>query len=429
MAWIVSAVLCFCPVLSSGKEAAPSPPASEIESLQREVQAIQDEYRRRIAALEDRLARLEAERARKAAPAGAGDELEALHQAARRAAGVTAGGEPHPATMAPATTEAMAGHERNLRRLNPEISVTGDLLGLSSDTEQDFDAREFELDIRSALDPFSAARWTISFGEEDVEIEEAYLVFNRLPAGLVLRAGKMRQTFGPLNRIHQHALPQVDYPLVIQDDFAPEGLGQTGISLEWLVPHPWASANELTLQITDTSSEAFGEEPSGNLSFLAHVKNFWDLSASTYLELGFSGLEGSPATGRDTRVLGADLTLHWQPPSRAKYREITWRSEYLLSSRDNLLGERQDAAGGYSYIEGLLRRNLYVGLRYDRVENPLDPDLKKWASEPYITWWLSEWVRLRAAFQTLNDDLLEDTDHRFKLEFTWAAGPHKHESY
>ncbi len=34
---------------------------------------------------------------------------------------------------------------------------------------------------------------------------------------------------------------------------------------------------------------------------------------------------------------------------------------------------RQDALGGYTYLEGLFRRNLWAGLRLDWAEDPLEP--------------------------------------------------------
>ena len=47
---------------------------------------------------------------------------------------------------------------------------------------------------------------------------------------------------------------------------------------------------------------------------------------------------------------------------------------------------------------------------------------------PYLTWWQSEYVRLRAEVQLLENDL-GDEENRFALQLTWAAGPHKHETY
>jgi hypothetical protein len=303
------------------------------------------------------------------------------------------------------------------------------VIAVGGDAREDFDGREFELDLQSALDPFSRTRWTLAFSpEEGVEIEEGWILYSGLPGGLELKAGKFRQRFGPLNQQHLHALPQSDYPLALSTYFDEEGLAQTGVAMSWLLPRPWASANELVVEVTDGESAAFGGEDFDRLVVLGRLKNYWDLSSSTYLEWGLSGISGRAAGNLDSEILGTDLTVHWQPPARAKYRELTWRVEALRSRRDDPSGISREAWGGYSYLEGLLRRNLYAGLRYDRVEDPLAPEMETTAWFPYLTWWQSEYVRLRALYGMVEgpDGTKED---EFTLQITWAAGPHKHEAY
>ena len=411
-----------------------------IEDLERRLEEMQSRYEERIEELERRVAELEAERPATAATAAepepidptapepsAGDaDLAALRAAAAAAAGE--GVAAAPPASAP-VAEAVVGNERNLNRLNPEISFTGDVVAFGGEGQADIDGRELELDLQAALDPFSSTKFTIAFGPEEVEIEEGFIRYDGLATGLGLRAGKMRQTFGALNRWHLHALPTPDYPLVLQSFFGEEGLAQTGLSAEWLLPRPWASANELTLQVTDGAAEPFGGESFDRLVVLGHLKNYWDVSDATYFEWGLSGAAGSPAPGRDTRLWGTDVTLHWQPPARAKYREVTWRTEAMLSERDDEEGVRQEAWGGYTYVEALLRQNLYAGVRYDRVENPLAPAFATWAVEPFLTWWQSEYVRLRLAWQHLREEPFDDGRDRFLLQATWSAGPHKHELY
>jgi hypothetical protein len=420
-------------------------PADEIARLREEITALESEYTARLDELERRLAKLEetavpevpspGSPAAEAAPPE--DELARLRAAAAEAArqaAVAAG-------PAPAPAEGPAfGRERNLNRFNPEVSVTGIFLGQASDdTREEFRAQEFELDLQSALDPFSRARVTVALSDEGTaEVEEGWVSYSALPGGLQLYAGKFRQRFGPLNRQHLHALPQVDYPLVFQRYFGEEGLAQTGVSIDWTLPHPWADANELTLEITDGENEIFGGESFERLAVLGHFKNFWDLSSAAWLEWGLSGIwGGAPNDGPDlagtNRVLGTDVTYHWQPPSRAKYRELTWRTEVLLSQRvDGLgLGEggRQDAWGGYSYLEALVSQNLYAGLRLDRVEDPLDASSRLWGVSPYLTFWQSEFVRLRAELRHLSGDFGDFPENQLFLQLTWAAGPHKHETY
>jgi hypothetical protein len=386
-------------------------------ALRAELTALSLEYQSRLADLEARLASLEAEDKQ--------DELSRLRQAAQQAAGS------QPTTTVEVPEGPAVGRERNLNRLNPEISMTGIVLGIASDQDRDeFQAQEFELDLQSALDPFSRTRVTLAFRQEEVEIEEGYVIYNSLPGGLELMAGRFRQRFGKLNRQHRHALPQADYPLANQIYFGEEGLAQTGISLNWLLPRLWSSATDLTLEITNgENEEALGGELFEDFSVLGRVNNYWDLSPATYLEWGLSGVVGKTADQGDSRVWGTDITYLWVPPSRAKYRGINWRTGLLLSQRDDELGQRQDAWGGYTYVEGLVAQNLYLGLRADRAEDPLDPDTYLWGILPYLTWWQSEYVRLRFEYGYLRDSALDEAENRFAIQLTWAAGPHKHSTY
>ena len=76
-----------------------------------------------------------------------------------------------------------------------------------------------------------------------------------------------------------------------------------------------------------------------------------------------------------------------------------------------------------------MAQNLYAGVRYDRVEDPRDPGHVRWGVFPNLTRWQSELVRLRGEDGFLKDDLTGDQENRFSLQLTWAAGPHKHETY
>jgi hypothetical protein len=76
-----------------------------------------------------------------------------------------------------------------------------------------------------------------------------------------------------------------------------------------------------------------------------------------------------------------------------------------------------------------MAQNLYLGARLDWVEDPLDPERELRGIAPYLTWWQSEYVRLRAEYAYVEDRPSGEHEGRFSLQLTWAAGPHKHETY
>jgi hypothetical protein len=55
-------------------------------------------------------------------------------------------------------------------------------------------------------------------------------------------------------------------------------------------------------------------------------------------------------------------------------------------------------------------------------------DDSAWLISPTLTWWQSEWVRIRAEYDHLERSMGETTN-LFALQITFAMGPHKHETY
>jgi hypothetical protein len=82
----------------------------------------------------------------------------------------------------------------------------------------------------------------------------------------------------------------------------------------------------------------------------------------------------------------------------------------------------------WSLAELRLSPSWLVGGRVDWVEDPTNPDRTAWLVSPTVTWWQSEWVRVRAEYDLLGRSVGEDTG-KFLLQVTFAMGPHKHETY
>jgi hypothetical protein len=360
---------------------------------------------------------------------------------------------------------------RALQAQNPEISLTGDFLGrlyINDDFrkpyppapgEEDlehaasnlsgFDLRAVELNIQSNLDPYSFAKAVICFGAEGVDVEEGYLTWPGLLPRLTLTVGRFKQQFGVINRWHEHALDQVDFPKSIQLFFGEEGLAQTGFSAKLLLPRMWAHANELTIEVTNAENGSlFAGEFWSVPSVLGHLKNYYDLSKSTYLELGLSGLWGfnnrrsflvqDETTGeygvqdepwRSTVVSGVDLTVAWVPPSLSKYRWFIWRTEGMYLWRETPEGVIH-AFTGFTYFDFRINQIFVIGARVDAGQKPqIEDDREYVQASPYLTAWLSEWVFLRLQYNYLWNRGKEEPEHLVLLQVDFSVGPHKHEKY
>jgi hypothetical protein len=337
---------------------------------------------------------------------------------------------------------------RSLQELNPEISISTDMLAnykteaphYTDESRSGFKLRVVEFMFQSNLDPFSFTKIIVEAGHEGVEVGEAYVTWVNLFNRFNLTAGKFRQQFGVVNRWHGHALDQTFFPLPITLYMGEEGLNQIGLSFNWLMPSLTANANELTLQITNSQNEElFGGEEYSLPSGLVHFKNFYDLNPSTYLEVGFTGLAGTNddigfTFSEDhtwTYMAGADLTLVWEPVNRARYKGVTWRSEgYYLYRQQNGNGDIE-AIGGYSYLEYRLSRRFIVGARVDIAQPPElnNGDTYLWQTVPYITFWQSEFVYMRLQWNHLDGNNIDEKDNQVFFQIDWSIGPHKHEKY
>ena len=425
----------------------------------------------RLAALVDSLSREVARLSEAGQEPEADDALARLRAAA--AAAVAAGGQP--TTAGGADDQEFVGRQRSLQALNPEISVNADIFGhLNKDdvSENNFFAREFEVSIISNLDPFSRAKVFLSHhgagaeiapfeegedahahGEEvggGFAVEEGYVEWVGLPGGLGLKLGKFFQQFGQLNRWHAHALPFQTRSFPHLAFIGEESLAQSGVSVHWLAPFGGLGGTyEATVEVTRSGNETlFGE--AGDLSLLGHLNGFWNLSPSTDVDLGLSWIRGTYMDDHfagDRDLYGAEMAFTWRPPGQSRYRGFTLRggvmalngliSQVVHADEDDEHESEDDvfplwdrrAMGWWSAAELRLSQSWLLGGRFGRVENPEDLGKTAWVMSPTLTWWQSEFVRLRLEYDLLGRSFSPANEGRLFVQVTMAMGPHKHETY
>jgi hypothetical protein len=359
------------------------------------------------------------------ADSAAAAELAALRAAA---AGATA-----TADTAPPRQQAKLG----ANAMNPEISVTGDFRMVATDPgpqRDNFLAREFEIGLQSALDPFSTAKVTVAFEDGEASVEEGYVYFTALPAHLRVDLGQFRQQVGELNRWHLHALPEDEYPLVIRRYGGEEGIAAPGASVYWPLPFSGkAGTYELTVQATTGENDvlfAGGRRPAIN----AQLSGFWQLSRATFAQVSVSGLHGTnPDTSLTTDLATVAARFTWRPPQRGQAKELTLRGElWALRRQFDLAGPDAFNAtrlGGFGDVSWKLDRRWVASLRGDYVQSPeVGPETHEWAVTPSLTYWQSEFVFLRGVYEHLRG-VSGDSSDRLSLQVVWAMGPHKHELF
>lgn len=353
----------------------------------------------------------------------------------------------------------------SLQALNPEFSISGDFINSYRDNPSenefaDFTVRGLGLHLESYLDPYSRFKAAIHTAPEHAGLEEAYFMRYGVVGGINLTLGKFRQQFGVVNRWHKHALDWIDFPLPLLFIFGDEGLNQTGFAFDWS-GSAGGFSHGLDLQITEGANEhLFAGNSRKRPSILARYKLFRDLTESTYLELGVTGLVGwndawelpgdvVEDDTRDAEVYGADVTVLWEPTGRMRYRNIEWRSEFYYLNKNIIApdGSGPDVLnpwGCYSSLQAKVSRTVEIGTRFDYYEpdaklyatpdlmSPLavaEADAYRWLVAPYITWWQSPFVKFRLEYEHEDGDYMGVREDRVLLQCVFAAGPHKHERY
>ena len=232
----------------------------------------------------------------------------------------------------------------------------------------DVNQRSVELNIAASVDPFAKGYAVINAsadpitGEATAVVEEAALQTTSLPCNLELKAGRFFGEFGRLAYIHDHELPFVNRPLVLDQYIGGESRTD-GAQLNYLLPI------EHYVSLTVGVGDGFGSAPNdindsnngnyrnfGGLSFFGRGSTSFDLTPDLSLEPGVSGLlnpetinrGGVLALPNDTPVTlpqfpgsrlsqtgrsleGVDLTLSWKPLQNNQFQSIIWGTEVLRS--------------------------------------------------------------------------------------------------
>lgn len=383
--------------------------------------------------------------------------------------------------------------------------------GAHDPNKRGFTLGQAELSFSGAVDPyFRGETHLISSidpveGETVVELEEAFLTTTSLPYNLELEVGHFFTEFGQINPQHPHQWDWVDQPVINSRLFGGDGMRQTGFRLSALLPTPWYSSFHFGMQNAngETMPSFLGgelgghghgeeEEPDaghaheggeedlaevleefgdpgiggrpvieqdvrgfGDFAYLVRWTNSWDLSDSISGVVGFSGMYGPNATGRDgnTYLYGLDMKWRWNPLGNFRgYPFLTWQTEVMRRDLHAARFEGVDPDGDLITVPGrtlqdwgLYTQALYgfsygwaAGVRYEyaggngvsiggRQNDPFRDDRHRLA--PLLVWRPSEFSRLRLQYNFDHASHLSGSAHSVWLGFEWLYGSHAAHSF
>jgi hypothetical protein len=431
----------------------------ELAAIRAQIAEMKQSYEARLQALEQRLQDAQAAVA------------EAQNAAASAQAATPAAAAP---VQAPAPQVAQGDNS-----FNPSISLVlgGTFSNLSQDPatyrfggfmppagetgpgSRSFNLGESELTMAANIDPMFAGQLTFALsGENEAEVEEAFVRTRELGGGMNLKAGRFLSGVGYLNGQHSHTWDFADAPLAYQAFFGGQ-YKPDGVQARWLAP-------------LDTFLEVGAELGSGRSfpgndrnkngfnagSVFAHAGDDIGDSSSwraglSYLRTGSGGREyefdGIPNSfsGRST-IWMADAVYKWAPNGNPTRTNFKLQGEYMRRKESGTLASN-DLAGGFAstqsgwYLQGVYQfmPNWRAGLRYDRlssgspfiglVENgalgmdafPALAGYNPKRSSVMLDWSPSEFSRLRLQFAR-DEARPGAADNQVFLQYIMSLGAH-----
>jgi hypothetical protein len=392
LAHVCLALLCLLALPAAAfAQAADQSLQQEIDRLRAELEEMRKQYEERLAALEARL--------------GAANQPTAESTQAP--------------TTAPSTSKVF----------NPDISVLGNFAGAAGNNpmaeEPSLSLTEVETALQAIVDPYARADFFLSASREGLEVEEGYVTFTALPAGLLLKAGKMRQQFGKVNTMHTHVLPWVDRPLALRNLFGgEEGVADAGLSLSRLIPNGFMFVDAIG-EVYRGHSGVFHSEERSKLSYLGRLRAYRDLTEGTNLDIGTSYVFGPSALVPefDTQLVGFDATFRYRPLRRAIYRQFVGRGEFIWSRQKFPAGTRENASGFYVSGDYQFARRWFIGARGDRSGRAAAADLHDSGASIHLTFKPTEFNLIRGQYRRTH--YAEGTDaNELLFQINFAIGAH-----
>ncbi len=338
--------------------------------------------------------------------------------------------------------------------LNPDVSVTLDGYYKQEDTalshrDKGFGLGHTELTLSAPIDDLFSGRLTTVYeeheGESEVQVEEAYLQTNGLPASLSVRAGRFLSQVGYLNGRHLHEDDFVERPAAYRALLGSHYYDD-GVRLNALLPTPFFW--QVGAEVFSGASLSEGDEELGVFTLNTRVGG--DLSVSQSWQLGLSYLRNRNAgvveedhdeeeeehehshaasyTGRNLYI--ADAVWKWAPNGNAREQQLTLSGEYLYADDLNRYATSDDTHEGW-YLSGVYRfaPQWSAGLRYGEVDlrqahddHFHDQSLDE--TEVMLAWSHSHFSTLRLQYTHQDGNGFDNADDTVTVQYVMSLGAH-----
>lgn len=362
---------------------------------------------------------------------------------------------------------------------NPNISLILDVFGYSSDKKHEEESipgfiihhhdehhshahgekkeginlHSAELYLFAPVDPFFNLYATIPFGENGVEVEEAYFVTTSLPKGIQAKIGKFKSGFGRINSQHAHNWNFVDSPLIYKAFVGDEGINEKGIQLTFLPELPIYF--QLGFEALQGENEIlFGEGATSGLgAFSAFAKASFDVGNYGTILFGPSVIAGKTKTesiehdnifSGDSTLCGFEFTYKWKP---SRWKSFTLQSEYFWRHQKGILEDESTSTRQTlnrtqdgMYLQAVYQTGRWaLGTRYDLLE-PFNDKYKldgtkvsfgdkPWRTSAMLEFNPSEFSKIRLQYNYDKSTRDGKVNNEWFLQFITGIGAHAAHSF
>jgi hypothetical protein len=310
--------------------------------------------------------------------------------------------------------------------------------------------RTVELELSAPVDPYASAVTVISVENEAgkdfaIDAEEAYGLITRLPIiessplGMRMKLGKYRANLGTVNKIHMHDLPWTTRPLMVtkfmgteHGDFFEAGFNPTGVECYFYLPNPIPGTTlEMSLDAV-RAGDIIISHHTGIVqpAYIGHINLSKDWENEHLLNLGLSAYD--EGGNYPARLYGADITYKWAPSEERESNSVVAGGEVFVADRRDTVNPdlAVHPSGGFGYFQYQTSYWLYLGARFDWVQEPIIEKPITKSVGAYASYYTTEFLRFRIGFEHRWSEIpTQDNVNTGLLDVNFVFGSHPTEPY
>jgi hypothetical protein len=232
--------------------------------------------------------------------------------------------------------------------------------------------------------------------------------------------------------------------MVIEDYLGEEGDVANGGSATCFLPSPGDTVLELTAQALQGGSIGIAQD-AGFPRFLGNLRFFTPIGDEFSFDLSaiYSYALNDPAGHHRSRFYSLDFLLRWKPLQKGEYTSVVVGGQVFSGTHEFKLDSDLDGdidsdddgfetkPTGFSvWAQYQWSRSIYLGVRFDTNDFLDNDDADRSKVQPYISYYFSEFFRLRVAYEHVSsDDPVEDDRDTLLVELNVVFGAHPPEPF